>query len=150
MFGDYFKSEAEEIKPFLTPGTPGQASMTNNVIPYIIRNQPDYSHIRLSKITLDTTLDFAKKLVQCQHEHKIKLQASVLVIDNARYIMQAHDDSLISDEYFLALSNEKILEMLQEIVKPVSKSAFIKAMRYVGKIVLPDNYRADPFNFKLL
>ena len=97
-----------------------------------------------------SAIQFTSLVASYEREHGIELPVTTLIVGNARHRLKAHDSEINTEEDFLSMTNTRVLELLQEVVRPPSLASFLEALRVQIKLDLPENFTLEPFNFKML
>ena len=102
----------------------------NSIKAITISTPPDYSHIVLNKLSVNSVFTFFNDVNQYENRHNVLLPVPALVNENIRRRVLAFygpRERLTETEYF-RLSSTELLSHLQGMVKPNSVQAFYREL----------------------
>ena len=113
------------------------------------KQQPDYSHIRLTRLSVNHIYKFLNNIIEYQVAYGIALPVSTLIDPNVRDVLIAHQSPKLTLSKFYKLSTAQLTDILQAQVKPGDSFIFAQYLNRICAIELPHGYVPTPNNFRV-
>jgi hypothetical protein len=114
-----------------------------------MQTPPSHEHIKLNHLTVPSVIKFIADYANYQHATGIQLRLPTLVSDRVRMFLQAKHASLTNNKFY-ELSDNKLISMIQEEVKPSNPLAFLEYLKQYVKFYLPIGFQPKAGHFKPL
>ena len=118
------------------------------VIPAKYAIQPEFKHIKLSRLRIKEVFEFTNQVIEYQTAHRTHLPVPTLIDAKVRrHLIASNKSAYISERQFYELNMEELFTRIRKEISPSSKLDFVTLLQANVSFQLPDRYKPTPTHF---